>query len=174
MFTAASFNFPHHFPGPECNLSLHDGTGLRDQIWAETPFGTDLTGIQSGDTFASRLLSSLNNLASNASLHTPATNTSMPSAYPSPIVRHTANNVMGFHLDDVSTSDVAVLSILTFDDATNQTQTVIRDFLQQSQRAGKTKLIIDLQQNLGGKYYYAYELFKQVRRGRATSIVAQG
>lgn len=67
----------------------------------------------------------------------------------------------GFFLKSIST---AVLSIPTFsmtpDDAQNFSNTVA-EFLSSSQKAGMTRVILDLQQNTGGETMLAFDTFRQ-------------
>lgn len=68
----------------------------------------------------------------------------------------------GYFLKSIST---AVLSIPTFsmssDDAQNFSKTVA-EFLSSSQKAGMTRVILDLQQNMGGDTMLAFDTFRQV------------
>ena len=69
----------------------------------------------------------------------------------------------GYFLKDLLT---AVLSIPTFDMSDNDTATfsaTIGQFLNISHAAGMQKILIDLQQNLGGDTLLAIDTFKHVR-----------
>ena len=71
--------------------------------------------------------------------------------------------VTGYFLRDIST---AVLSIPTFQtynqNSTEAFSEVVSQFLLSSQKAGMTKVLIDLQQNTGGDTLLAVDTFKQV------------
>ena len=68
----------------------------------------------------------------------------------------------GYFLRDVST---AVLSIPTFEMSSDDIlsfSTTVAKFLEASHKAGMQKILIDLQQNLGGKTLLAVDTFKKV------------
>jgi C-terminal processing protease CtpA/Prc len=83
-------------------------------------------------------------------------------AYPSPVVELESGEVAGYFVDD----DTAVLSISAFLAGEQQQDQrfsqVITAFLNQCQKSGKTKLIIDVTSNGGGAIFLGYDAFKQV------------
>ncbi|KAI0902983.1 hypothetical protein F4823DRAFT_629777 [Ustulina deusta] len=61
-------------------------------------------------------------------------------------------------------SSIAVLSIPSFDeygDAINTFQSTVQEFIQQAQAAGMTKVVIDVQQNVGGQPLLAIDAFQR-------------
>jgi Peptidase family S41 len=64
----------------------------------------------------------------------------------------------------LNTTSISVLSIPSFDeygDAINTFQSTITEFLTRSRAAGLQKVVIDLQQNVGGQSLLAIDTFKQ-------------
>ena len=86
--------------------------------------------------------------------------------YPYPVVKHSANLVAGYFLNDTGNENVAVLSIPSYsaDDPGSplEFQNVVQSFLAAAQQAGKTKLIIDLQANPGGIVNLGLDTFAQL------------
>jgi hypothetical protein len=83
-------------------------------------------------------------------------------AYPNSVVELESGEIAGYFLDD----DTAVLSISAFSAGEQQQDQkfsqVITTFLNQCQKSGKTKLIIDVTSNGGGAIFLGYDAFKQV------------
>ena len=67
-------------------------------------------------------------------------------------------------MDSPDSMDVTVLSISTFEITTPpdiiEFSEVVENFLAACGSAGKTRLIIDVRQNPGGKIYLVYDAFK--------------
>ena len=86
--------------------------------------------------------------------------------YPSPLVIHPDGYTSGYFLPN---STIAVLAMQGFIDtfetdnlAAPYQQAVIRAFLNESRKAGMTKLIVDLQANGGGDIFSGFDAFKQL------------
>jgi hypothetical protein len=86
--------------------------------------------------------------------------------YPSPLVIHPDGYTSGYFLPN---STIAVLAMQGFVDtfesdpyAAPYQQAVIEAFLNESRKAGMTKLIIDLQANGGGDIFAGFDAFKQL------------
>ncbi|KAK1992372.1 peptidase S41 family protein [Colletotrichum falcatum] len=107
----------------------------------------------------------------------PPTSTAMPTrtqvpGYPLPIAKHESDWISGYFLDGDGYKDTAVLSVLSFapSDINNANATfelteakrVVDDFLKESKKAGKTKLIIDVQANGGGFIHAGFQLYDQL------------
>ncbi|KAH8660518.1 hypothetical protein BX600DRAFT_438732 [Xylariales sp. PMI_506] len=89
--------------------------------------------------------------------------------YPWPVVKHSYDIVSGYFLNGTDYEDTAVLSVYAFESSqTNSTadddefRAVVAEFLAESKKAGKTKLVIDIQANNGGHVGNGMELFKQL------------
>ena len=75
--------------------------------------------------------------------------------------------VTGYHIEG---QDLAVLSLPSFEalnsvsvnDAAVQYSAAVQDFIDKSVKAGKQRLVIDLQANGGGRIFLGYEVFKRV------------
>lgn len=68
----------------------------------------------------------------------------------------------GYFLEDISTAVLSIPSFLAFGDAVVTFSDTIGEFLQRSKKAGMRKVLIDVQQNLGGVNLLAVDAFKQV------------
>ena len=83
------------------------------------------------------------------------------SVYPEPVLKHSEGLVAGYFLNTTGYTDTAVLALLTFSPTTNQAgqeyQSVVQNFLAACIKAGKTKLVIDLSGNPGGEPNLATE-----------------
>jgi hypothetical protein len=86
--------------------------------------------------------------------------------YPYPVIKHSADFVAGYFLNDTGNEDVAVLSIPSYNAALPgqelEFQNVVQSFLSAAKQAGKTKLIIDLQANGGGIVDLGLDTFAQL------------
>jgi hypothetical protein len=71
------------------------------------------------------------------------------------------DNLLGYFLHSISTSVLSIPSFDEFDDAIDTFQSTIARFIAQSKNAGLQKVVIDLQQNLGGQTLLAIDTFKQ-------------
>lgn len=82
------------------------------------------------------------------------------------MVKHSGNYMSGFFLNGTDTSDVAVLSIGSFDikdpDPITEFQDKVATFLALCGSSGKKQLIIDVRGNPGGTAYLAYDIFKRL------------
>jgi hypothetical protein len=69
--------------------------------------------------------------------------------------------ISGYFLNSTSTSVLSIPSFDEYDDAVDTFQSTIGQFIAQSKAAGLQKVVIDLQQNLGGQSLLAIDTFKQ-------------
>ncbi|KKY28855.1 putative peptidase s41 family protein [Phaeomoniella chlamydospora] len=132
----------------------------------------DFTGVDSGDAFYSAFCSpvaaatttgSAQSTAASSSATATATSEATPREhFPEADFLTEDGSVAGYFLNG-SYSDTAVLSILGFsENAPQDAQSVVQDFLEACRKQNKTKLIIDLQSNPGGNVYLGYDIFKQL------------
>ncbi|KAK2595495.1 hypothetical protein QQS21_006770 [Conoideocrella luteorostrata] len=94
------------------------------------------------------------------------TNVTIP-GYPDPVIATKDGIVSGYYLKGHGYETIAVLSVRSFkfNDKVSSSadfQAVISDFLREARTAGKTKLIIDFQNNPGGYILLGYDLFRQL------------
>ena len=73
----------------------------------------------------------------------------------------------GYFLNNSSTAVLSIPTFQMYDDDIDNFSSTVAEFLQRSQAAGMTKLVIDLQQNFGGDRLLAFDTFKQVRLPRS-------
>lgn len=70
--------------------------------------------------------------------------------------------VSGYYLEGEGFEDVAVLSLLAFENESPlEFQTIAQNFIADAKAAGKTKIIVDLQANGGGYILQGYDMFRQ-------------
>lgn len=85
-----------------------------------------------------------------------------PYGYPTPDVVSSDQQISGYFLDDAGYSDVAVLSMVSFEpNFPVEFQSVIQTLISDAKAAGKTKMIIDLSSNGGGDILAGYDAFRQ-------------
>ncbi|TLD25508.1 hypothetical protein PspLS_05959 [Pyricularia sp. CBS 133598] len=93
------------------------------------------------------------------------------SGYPLPVVKSYNDYIAGYFMNGSDYQDVAVLSIYSFSPKATAQKTdsefiefrrVVREFIEQSRREQRTKLIIDLQANGGGMLHMAFELYRNL------------
>ncbi|KAI1814938.1 hypothetical protein GGS20DRAFT_576507 [Poronia punctata] len=83
--------------------------------------------------------------------------------YPEPVLMTDDQYVSGYFIDEPGFEEVAVLVLLSFDSADFVAfQSAVQGFFTRAVEAGKTKLILDLQANGGGKIYQGYDTFRQI------------
>ena len=86
--------------------------------------------------------------------------------YPWPVEKHFYNFVSGYFMNDTGNTDVAVLNVASFDAKPHGNLTEFQDvgtrFLNKCQAAGKTRLIVDIRNNPGGRIQLGYWLFGQL------------
>lgn len=81
--------------------------------------------------------------------------------YPAPVLTTHDGIVSGYYLDG-DMSETAVLAIRDFDPGSPaEFQAIVHDFLRQAKKAGKQKIVLDLQGNGGGAILLSYDLFRQ-------------
>lgn len=136
-------------------LAFQNGTSLNASNFATPTISFD--NITSGaDLFNTTELKVFQNAnqAANPSI-------ALTNGYPKATFQHSQGYVAGYFLDSANYTDTAVLSLLTFDPGTaewtQEYQSVVQKFLAACEKAGKTKLVIDLSGNTGGDAYLAVE-----------------
>ena len=84
--------------------------------------------------------------------------------FPKPVIKSRDNTIAGYYLTTAGFTDVAVLQILSFSPKIDleEISGVVAKFLAAAKAAGKTKLIIDVQQNGGGIIDLGTDIVQQI------------
>ncbi|KIW19698.1 hypothetical protein PV08_00272 [Exophiala spinifera] len=181
-----NFVGPIYYPGPTTNVTFANGT--THQITNIAVVSLPLDGIATGEdaysVFCPEALESATASAGGTAASTaPSTATSTAQAtttteapssptiplYPYPVIKHSANSVAGYYLNDTGYTDVAVLQVRDFQAVgedpltySMEFQAVVQKFLNAAVKTGKRKLIIDFQGNPGGHIDLGTDLFAQL------------
>lgn len=173
------FAIPQVYPGANTTLVFANGSSV--SIPNTAVVDKDLSGITNGEDVYSAFCSPTT-VGAAATSSAPASkrqaSTDLPSStasvvpvptspgYPYPVVKHSANLVAGYFLNDTGNENVAVLAIPSYNAALPgqelEFQNVVQSFLSAAHQAGKTKLIIDLQANGGGVVDLGLDTFAQL------------
>ncbi|OCK81846.1 hypothetical protein K432DRAFT_350154 [Lepidopterella palustris CBS 459.81] len=166
-----SFVNQNGYDGPSTNLTFANGTTHNYVNVASA--NQNFTGITSGsDFFQAFCQGSISGFQQQGSPTKKSINLpihkrqTIPSTYPTPIVEHSGGAVAGYFMTNPGFQDVAVLKIITFepagDDSGSEFQSVVQQFLGNCTLAKKTKLIIDLRENGGGATNLLLDTFMQL------------
>jgi hypothetical protein len=178
------FAFPQLYPGANTTLTFANGSSVA--IPNDALVMKNLSSITNGaDMYSAfctpKSLSSAaaaTSAAATSSIQKRQASTALPSStasvapvptspgYPYPVVKHSADLVAGYFLNGTGNDNVAVLSIPSYNAALPgqelEFQNVVQSFLAAAQKAGRTKLIIDLQANGGGIVDLGLDTFAQL------------
>lgn len=166
------FAQPNLYPGDETEIMFDNGTTVILSNYAEV-IG-DFTNVDSAETFYSRFCSlSLNEtLEVGASISAKeeairearASEDNIFEGYPASVMATDNQKLAGYFLNDTETNDVAVLSIPTFnpDLSISGPQSFLEDFLDLCREKGRTKLVVDIQGNIGGLRSLGVDFFAQI------------
>ncbi|KAG5928950.1 hypothetical protein E4U42_007582 [Claviceps africana] len=145
------------YPGPTTSLTFANGTTNELQNLA-TVYG-DFGGIVDGPSMYKKFCTP----GSAAGDQSGVPGESQLPGYPAPKFSTQDGAVTGYYLEGAGVNDVAVLAVKSFDPRSPaEFQAVIMDFLTESSEDGKTKLVLDLQSNVGGTLLLGYDLFRQL------------
>ena len=155
------FSISERYSGESTMLGFHNGTTI------ETPNQAlaigNLTGIDGPEAFYERFCS--DSLPTESQGFQPVEKTSrlIPvDPYPEAVIIDEAESVAGYYIDEDGFEDVAVLYLPTFLSNAPVHQRIVEDFFKNCRKSGKTKLVLDLQGNLGGYRSEAYDVFNQI------------
>ena len=177
------FSFPKLYPGANTILTFANGSSV--EIPNDALVLEDLSNITNGADMYSAFCTpkpistaAATSSAATDSIQKRQASTVLPSntasvapaptspGYPYPVVKHSANLVAGYFLNGTGNDNVAVLSIPSYNAALPgqelEFQDVVQSFLAAARRAGRTKLIIDLQANGGGIVDLGLDTFAQL------------
>lgn len=178
---ATSFQAPQYYPGSHTNLTF--GNGTTSTFANVALINIDLEGVGSGEDAYQVMCPGADESAATTtqSSHPSSTatviqsETAMPTApsspnvpwFPYPVIKHSANSVAGYYLNDTGNTDVAVLQVTEFLSQTAQAldyekefQSVVQKFLDAAVKSKKKKLIIDLRGNGGMYLTWSSRLFR--------------
>ncbi|KAL9105640.1 MAG: hypothetical protein Q9227_009219 [Pyrenula ochraceoflavens] len=174
-YIANSGRYGYIFPGFNTTLAFQNGT-TRSYTTTSSVIG-DFTGVIDGDTFYQTFCNpnptgtstgdapnatSPTTSSSSAPSGTPSPGVIPVPGYPDPIVAASDHSASGYYLNSDANSDVAVLSLLTFEpESPAEFQATIQTFIADAKAAGKTKVIIDVGANGGGYILLGYDAFRQ-------------
>lgn len=168
-YFAGAGRFGSNYPGANTTIEFENGTTTVFENYAEV-IG-NFSGVTDGPSFYQKFCNGLSsdNAKSSDRLDNPSTFTSREAApnahgYPDPVVISSDQQISGYFLDDdPAYSDVAVLSMLSFEpDSPKEFQSVMQSFIAAARAAGKTKLVVDLSGNGGGIILLGYDAFRQL------------
>ncbi|KAK1522325.1 uncharacterized protein CCOS01_10037 [Colletotrichum costaricense] len=150
------------YQGANTTLTFENGTEVTFENHARVK--KDLTGIVDGPSFYAKFCNPLSPASGTPSGTSPS-NASTPilPGYPEPIVTTSDGVVSGYYLEGEGFEDVAVIVLTAFEnESPAEFQKVAQDFYTAALSAGKTKLVIDFQQNGGGYILQGYDFFRQL------------
>jgi hypothetical protein len=161
-YFAGAGRFGNNYPGANTTIEFENGTIWTFENYADV-FG-NFRGVTDGPSFYKKFCSGpvQENPASDDS-DFPGRAALNAHGYPDPRIISSDDQVSGYFLDDdPAYSDVAVLSMLSFEPYfPNEFQSTIEAFIGDAKAAGKTKLVIDLSGNGGGIILLGYDAFRQ-------------
>ncbi|KAK6221293.1 peptidase s41 family protein [Colletotrichum tabaci] len=152
------------YQGPNTILTFENGTEVAFENHARVK--KDLTGVVDGPSFYAKFCNP-QSPASKTPAGTITPNATAPApvlpGYPAPVIVTSDGVVSGYFLEGEGFEDVAVVALMAFESASPaEFQQVTRDFYAAALAAGKTKLVIDFQQNGGGYILQGYDFFRQL------------
>ncbi|ORY55627.1 uncharacterized protein BCR38DRAFT_414810 [Pseudomassariella vexata] len=157
------------YPGDTTSFTFENGTSVElDNVGR---IKGNFAGVTDGPSLFAKFCPAAVPAASTtaSATATPAPTSSsaaVPTAvpgYPAPVIISSDSVVSGYFLSEAGFEDVAVLVMLSFSpDDPPEFQQVVQDFFAASVKAGKTKLVVDVQVNGGGYIYQGYDTFRQI------------
>ncbi|KAF2715970.1 hypothetical protein K431DRAFT_236437 [Polychaeton citri CBS 116435] len=164
------------YPGETTSFTFANGTHVKLPNVARL-FG-DWEGVVDGSTLFSKFApgasidddpsltaSGISGRTGSSATHivAPTADPTAVNGYPTPILISNDSKVSGYFINDPGFDDVAVLALRSFGPKKPaEFQAVVQDFFDTAVRAGKTKLVVDLQANGGGYVLQGYDTFRQI------------
>ncbi|TDZ33601.1 Peptidase S41 family protein ustP [Colletotrichum spinosum] len=156
------------------NTTLTFANGTEGTFENRATIKKALTGVVDGPSFYTKFCDPANP-AADAPASTTAPNSTTTTwsnsttaapllpGYPSPVITTKDGVVSGYYLEGEGLADVAVIVLTAFESQDPaEFQAVARDFYAAALAAGKTKLVVDFQQNGGGYILQGYDFFRQL------------
>ncbi|KAK1978678.1 hypothetical protein LZ30DRAFT_691234 [Colletotrichum cereale] len=150
------------YPGANTTLTFANGTVATFVNHASIQ--RDLTGVVSGRSFYAKFCNPKSPAVWTAPGNdAPEDKPPLLPGYPEPDSKTTDGIVSGYFLEGKGFEDVAVIAISAFKSTSPVNfQQKTQEFYEDALAAGKTKLVIDLQQNDGGLILQGYDFFRQL------------
>ncbi|KAK3687987.1 pyridine nucleotide-disulfide oxidoreductase family protein [Podospora appendiculata] len=151
------------YQGANTTFTFANGTVLTLENKAAVK--ADMTGVTDGPSYYSKFCSPNGPPKANSAASEVAAADAgvVVPGYPEPVIITKDSVVSGYYLDGEGFEDVAVISLLAFEsDSIAEFQAVSQDFFDEAVAAGKTKLVIDFQNNGGGYILQGYDFFRQL------------
>jgi len=157
------------YPGSHTTFLFANGSDVTLQNTAMVT-AADMTGVVDGQSYYDKFCNpngmtpiKSNTAKNETTLPTPVSAPPTIPGYPSPIAITSDKVASCYYLNGKGYDDVVVISILDFiADSLLEFQRVIQECIASSVRAGKTKLVLDLQANGGGYIVLANVVFRQL------------
>ncbi|EFQ34011.1 uncharacterized protein GLRG_09155 [Colletotrichum graminicola M1.001] len=147
------------YQGANTTITFANGTEATFENHARV--NRDLTGVVDGPSFYAKFCNPASPASNTAPGATPTNTTSVLPGYPSSIASTSDGIVSGYFLEGEGFEDVAVIVLTAFEsNSTVEFQKVTEQVIASSLAAGKTKLVIDFQQNGGGYVLHGYDFFR--------------
>jgi hypothetical protein len=194
-----SFVSPQRYPGPTTTITFEKGGEQVSVNRAILRRGTLWSQVSDGDSFYSTFVDASTGRTERRDISLKMApyipervqqsrqspddgSADTPLGFPEPyITGPTDVYVNGFFMDGPNTTNLAILSLQTFNTKTDSEarrfQLLVQQFLAEAKSRGSTKVIIDLQSNPGGRVFLGYDTFLQVGYfpylGRSTLTLSQ-
>lgn len=150
------------YTGESTTLAFENGTTIDVPNLANVK--GNLTGIDGPEAFYERFcnISKLPEVSSFSLVSEEPTRLVPIDPYPEEVVADEFGTVAGYFMDKDGFEDVAVLLLPFFLTDPIGHQSIVEEFFKQCQQSGKTKLILDLQGNMGGVKVIPFDVFNQI------------
>ncbi|KFY54669.1 hypothetical protein V497_07533 [Pseudogymnoascus sp. VKM F-4516 (FW-969)] len=192
--SVGSFVMPWFYPGSNFTATMANGDTKTVLNYAAIPQALEeqWSQVTDGKSFYSTFVSpqTATTTSTTETPETPATperslrkryveKRLVPPNYPRPVIQHAEKEVElgAFFLGPASLSEVAVLSMNTFDPVASgdsvEFQALIQKFLKYAKSKGRNKIVIDVSSNGGGSLFLGYDTFKQFFPSKEPDIGAR-
>ncbi|KAK2616347.1 hypothetical protein QQS21_000781 [Conoideocrella luteorostrata] len=166
------------YSGPKTSLTFSNGTTIELENKAEVV--SNMTGVVDGPSMYKKFCTngyantSMDDVAGyymktqgRDDIGRTSVSTATLAGYPSPVIATKDGSVSGYYLSGQGFEHIAVTVLSSFSPRKNistpaEFQAVVSDFLREASAAGKTKLIVDFQDNPGGDILLGYDFFRQL------------
>lgn len=168
-YFALAGRYGYFYPGPNTTIEFANGTVNTYQNYADVV--GNFNGVVDGPSMYQKYCTGPHQayVAYNNTMviqaptppPLPPTGKTAPYGYPPPQIVSSDLQISGYFLNDSAYSDVAVLSMLSFEpNFPVEFQSTIQTLISDAKAAGKTKIIVDLSGNGGGNLLTGYDAFR--------------